>query len=132
MVVLAKNNCAATIEYIRNADIYHPKPSRAPRKNALSHHFREIEMPPPPHFKVLQSLKITVLLFPNVVEPTLETEKVMPASMKTEENQENLVPFLEQEIECPRCHDSMMLCSDFDNLYYVCEECDFCLYTIKK
>jgi hypothetical protein len=26
----------------------------------------------------------------------------------------------------------MMLCSDFDNLYYVCEECDFCLYTIKK
>jgi hypothetical protein len=89
-------------------------------------------MTPPPHFKVLQSLKITVLLFPNVVEPTLETEKVMPASMKTEENQENLVPFLEQEIECPRCHDSMMLCSDFDNLYYVCEECDFCLYTIKK
>jgi hypothetical protein len=56
----------------------------------------------------------------------------MPASMKGKEEQENLVPFLEHEIECPRCHDSMMLCSDFDNLYYVCEECDFCLYTIKK
>ena len=48
-----------------------------------------------------------------------------------QENQEQ-VPFLEQEIECPRCHDSMTLCSNFDNLYYICEECDFCLYTIKK
>jgi hypothetical protein len=52
--------------------------------------------------------------------------------MKAKEEQENPVPFLEQEIECPRCHDSMMLCSDFDNLYYVCQECDFYLYTIKK
>lgn len=85
-----------------------------------------------PLFQVLQTLKITVFLYPHVVEPTLETEKVMPASMKGKEEQENPVPFLEQEIECPRCHDSMMLCSDFDNLYYVCEECDFCLYTIKK
>jgi hypothetical protein len=42
------------------------------------------------------------------------------------------VQFMEHEIECPRCHDSMLLCSDFDSLYYVCEECDFCLYTIKK
>ncbi len=28
---------------------------------------------------------------------------------------------IENEIECPRCHDIMTLCSDFDNLYYVCE-----------
>jgi hypothetical protein len=83
---------------------------------------------------VLQSLKRAVCLSPHVVEPAaaLETEKVMPASMKAKEEQENPVPFLEQEIECPRCHDSMMLCSDFDSLYYVCQECDFCLYTIKK
>jgi ribosomal protein S27AE len=39
---------------------------------------------------------------------------------------------LEQDIECPRCHGSMALCSDFDSLYYTCEECDFTLYTIKK
>jgi hypothetical protein len=81
---------------------------------------------------VLQALKRTVYSFPFMVEPTLETEKVMTASIKANEEQESPVPFLEQEIECPRCHDSMMLCSDFDNLYYVCEECDFCLYTIKK
>jgi hypothetical protein len=81
---------------------------------------------------VAQALKRTLHLLPFMVEPTLEIEKVMPASMKAKEAQENLVPFLEHEIECPRCHDSMMLCSDFDTLFYVCEECDFCLYTIKK
>ena len=67
-----------------------------------------------------------------MVEPTLKTEKVMAPNVNAIEEQENPVPFLEEEIECPRCHDSMTLCSDFDNLYYVCEECDFCLYTIKK
>ncbi len=67
-----------------------------------------------------------------MIEPTLETEKVMPLNVDVTEEHENPVPFLEEEIECPRCHDSMMLCSDFDNLYYVCQECDFCLYTIKK
>jgi hypothetical protein len=67
-----------------------------------------------------------------MIESTLETEKAMPATIKAQEEQENPVPFLEEEIECPRCHDIMMLCSDFDNLYYACEECDFSLYTIKK
>ncbi len=67
-----------------------------------------------------------------MVDSTLQTEKVAPFTENAVGEQENLVPFLEEEIECPRCHDSMMLCSDFDNLYYVCEQCDFCLYTIKK
>ena len=39
---------------------------------------------------------------------------------------------LEHEIECPRCHDSMTLYSEFDSLYYSCETCDFCLFTLKK
>jgi DNA-directed RNA polymerase subunit RPC12/RpoP len=34
---------------------------------------------------------------------------------------------IDQEIECPRCHDMMTLCSDFDRFSYVCEECDFLL-----
>ena len=37
---------------------------------------------------------------------------------------------LENEIECPRCHDVMTLCSDFDFLYYKCEECYLPLYTV--
>jgi hypothetical protein len=67
-----------------------------------------------------------------MVEPKLETEKVIAPNINAKEEQEIPIPFLEDEIECPRCHDSMILCSEFDNLYYVCEECDFCLYTIKK
>jgi hypothetical protein len=38
---------------------------------------------------------------------------------------------IENEIECPRCYNMMILCSDFDNLCYLCEECDFSLYTLK-
>jgi phage FluMu protein Com len=34
---------------------------------------------------------------------------------------------IEQEIECPRCHDVMTLHSEFDRLGYLCEECTFLL-----
>ena len=34
---------------------------------------------------------------------------------------------IEQEIECPRCHDIMALSSDFDRLSYVCQECSLSL-----
>ena len=34
---------------------------------------------------------------------------------------------IEQEIECPRCHDVMALSSDFDKLLYFCQECSFSL-----
>ena len=36
---------------------------------------------------------------------------------------------LENEIECPRCHDVMTLFSDFDSLCYECQECHLPLYT---
>ena len=39
---------------------------------------------------------------------------------------------IEYEIECPRCYDIMVLLSDFDSLYYSCEECGFILYTMKR
>jgi predicted RNA-binding Zn-ribbon protein involved in translation (DUF1610 family) len=39
---------------------------------------------------------------------------------------------IEHEIECPRCNDTMVLLSDFDSLYYSCEECGFILYTMKR
>ena len=32
---------------------------------------------------------------------------------------------IEQEIEFPRCHDTMTLHSQFDRLGYYCEECAF-------
>lgn len=65
------------------------------------------------------------------MEPKLKTEEVVAAGAAAKEEKQQ-VQFIEHEIECPRCHDSMTLCSGFDSLYYVCEECDFCLYTIKR
>jgi Zn finger protein HypA/HybF involved in hydrogenase expression len=47
----------------------------------------------------------------NQVNP-LQTEK------------ELTIPDIEQEIECRRCNDIMALSSDFDRLYYFCEECN--------
>jgi len=66
------------------------------------------------------------------VEPKLKTEELLQGGIAAKDEENPQVQFMEHEIECPRCHDSMELCSDFDSLYYVCGECDFCLYTIKK
>ncbi len=41
----------------------------------------------------------------------------------------SIINSLENEIECPRCHDIMTLCSDFDFLYYKCGQCHLPLYT---
>jgi hypothetical protein len=56
---------------------------------------------------------------------TLKTESI-------HNEQKAVSKVIENEFECPRCNDTMILCSDFDSLYYVCESCDFYLYTIKK
>ena len=61
-----------------------------------------------------------------------EVKLAEDVALEVEIEGQEQVPSLEHEIECPRCRDSMTLCSDFDSLYYFCEECDFCLYTIKK
>jgi len=49
-----------------------------------------------------------------------------------QEKQEKIFTDIKHEIECPHCYDTMTLRSDFDNLYYSCEECGFILYTIKR
>lgn len=60
-----------------------------------------------------------------------ETE-LSGTSSDTRKGKPDTTRILEQEIECPRCHDSMTLYSEFDSLYYSCETCDFCLLTLKK
>ena len=65
------------------------------------------------------------------MEQKIEAEKLMVENRAAKEGEQR-VQFLEHEIECPRCRDNMELCSDFDNLYYVCNECDFSMYTIKR
>jgi len=34
---------------------------------------------------------------------------------------------LEQEIECPRCYDIMVLASNFDSMHYFCQGCNLSL-----
>jgi hypothetical protein len=43
------------------------------------------------------------------------------------EEEDGLLENVEQEIECPRCNDIMILSSDFDKLGYFCQECDLLL-----
>ena len=63
----------------------------------------------------------------------MSTELVSPVSPKVEldlqevEEEDKTTNDIEQEIECPRCHDIMTLSSDFDKLLYVCQECDLLL-----
>jgi len=43
------------------------------------------------------------------------------------ENEDQITKNIDQEIECPRCADIMVLSSDFDKLGYICQECDLLL-----
>lgn len=60
----------------------------------------------------------------------IESQYVMQIGNQRE-TESKVSDTIEHEIGCPRCYNVMTLCSDFDNLYYHCEECDFSLYTIK-
>src|SRR5437867_4254136 len=60
----------------------------------------------------------------------LESQHIVRAG-KEHEAERKISDTIEHEIECPRCYNIMTLCSDFDSLYSLCEECDFSLYTLK-
>jgi hypothetical protein len=47
--------------------------------------------------------------------------------LQQQTEKELTIPDIEQEIECPRCNDVMALCSDFDRLCYLCQECNLSL-----
>jgi hypothetical protein len=60
----------------------------------------------------------------------MSTELVSPEvelDVQEVEEEDKTTKDIEQEIECPRCHDIMTLSSDFDKLVYVCQECDLLL-----
>ena len=58
-----------------------------------------------------------------LLSPELELD------LQEEEQDENneIMKSIEQEIECPRCSDIMILSSDFDGLLYFCQECHLSL-----
>jgi hypothetical protein len=60
----------------------------------------------------------------------MTTELLSPEidyDLQKEENKDQVLRYIEQEIECPRCYDIMTLSSDFDRLLYICQECDLSL-----
>jgi hypothetical protein len=67
-------------------------------------------------------------LVPQKPEPeqkqALET---IEESSQSEQTQEPVFTELDNEIECPRCHEIMDLQSSFDKLMYSCESCSFLL-----
>lgn len=62
----------------------------------------------------------------------LYSSKLMQYLLEKNNQQVSITDNLENEIECPRCHEIMTLCSDFDLLYYKCEECNLPLYTAQN
>ena len=63
----------------------------------------------------------TKLLSPELELDLQEEEK------EQDENSDQIMKSIEQEIECSRCSDIMILSSDFDKLLYFCQECDLSL-----
>jgi hypothetical protein len=61
-----------------------------------------------------------------------ELEKTVEIEDSQMEDIQEIPIEINYEIECPRCYGVMSLRSDFDSLFYSCEECSFILYTIKK
>jgi hypothetical protein len=45
----------------------------------------------------------------------------------SEQKEEPMLTELDNEIECPRCHETMELQSSFDRLMYSCVTCSFLL-----
>jgi hypothetical protein len=56
--------------------------------------------------------------------------KTLEESSVPEQKEESALSELDMEIQCPRCDDTMELCSSFDKLVYSCESCSFVLKCI--
>ena len=58
------------------------------------------------------------------MEPETQVLEVIEESLQ-EQKEESVLSELDMEIECPRCNDIMELQSNFDELVYTCESCNF-------
>jgi hypothetical protein len=70
-----------------------------------------------------------------LVPPKLEPEKNQTLEIAKEfsvqkQKEEPILTELDNETECPRCHEIMELQSSFDKLMYSCESCNFLLRCI--
>lgn len=66
-----------------------------------------------------------------LVSPKTKPKDTVPETLgdssTNEQEQESVLYELDNEIECPRCHEIMELYSKFDQLLYSCGTCSFLL-----
>ena len=61
-------------------------------------------------------------------ELLLQKQAELDALQNEEEKEQTPMKDIDREIECPRCHDIMILSSDFDRLGYLGQECDLSFF----
>ena len=66
-------------------------------------------------------------LVPPKMEPENQVLETIEESNVLEQKEEPTLPELDMEIQCPKCNETMELCSSFDKLAYSCEYCHFSL-----
>ena len=66
-------------------------------------------------------------LVPLKPEPRNQALEPLEESNSPEQKTEPLLAELDNEIECPRCHEVMEQQSSFGSLMYACEYCSFLL-----
>jgi hypothetical protein len=66
-------------------------------------------------------------LVPPKTEPEKQALETLEETNLPEQKEQPVLTELDDEIECPRCNETMELCSNFDRLLYSCESCSFLL-----
>jgi late competence protein required for DNA uptake (superfamily II DNA/RNA helicase) len=69
-------------------------------------------------------------LVPPYTRPENQALEMFEKTRTTEKTEEPVLTELDNEIDCPRCHETMELQSSFDILMYTCESCSFMLRCI--
>ncbi len=107
-------------EYGKKANSSSSSPSLSSYTHFINHNFELTQM---------SSNKVSMRNKP-INKAELKSQYIIGIGNQHEEER-TVSDTIEHEIGCPRCYNVMTLCSDFDRLYYLCEECDFSLYTLK-
>jgi hypothetical protein len=82
------------------------------------------------YYDTIPSARCPSSLLPYII---MSTELLSPAEVgfdplhSHEKEEDKITENMEQEIECPRCNDIMTLSSNFDRLFYFCQECGLSL-----
>jgi hypothetical protein len=66
-------------------------------------------------------------LVPPKTEPEKQALETLEETNLPEQKEQPVLTELDDEIECPRCNETMELQSNFDKMMYSCDSCSFLL-----